>query len=72
MAIINKRILENFKDFSDKNPDFPKNMLKLLDQLLDTVNRDNVKKDVIDKLYDQIAEQYVGNKELVEWCKKYA
>ena len=71
MVSINPIIPGNFKKFSDDNPDFPKDMLKLLDDLLSTVSRDNIKDDAIDKLFDQIAEKYIKNKEILTWCEKF-
>ena len=71
MVSINPIIPEHFKKFSDDNPDFPKDMLKLLGDLLNTVSRDNIKDDAIDKLFDQIAEKYIKNKEILTWCEKF-
>ena len=71
MVSINPIIPGNFKKFSDDSPDFPKDMLKLLDDLLNTVSRDNIKDDAIDKLFDQIAEKYIENKEILTWCEKF-
>ena len=71
MTDVNPKIPGHFKDHSDKNPNFPKDMLKLLDKLLATVNRKGLDAGGLEKMVDQVTEGFADNNELVEWCKKY-
>ena len=71
MTDVNPKIPGHFKDYSDKNPAFPKDMLKLLDKLLATVNRKGLDAGGLEKMVDQVTEGFADNNELVEWCKKY-
>lgn len=71
MPPINPRIPNNFKDFSEKNPDFPSKMIEMLNTFLDTASRDNIKSDTRENLFDKIAENYVENEDIVNWCEKY-
>jgi len=68
---INPIIPNNFKEFAEKNPDFPKEMLELLRDLLTTADRKTLDKDSIEKLFDGITEKYAGNDKILQWSEKY-
>lgn len=68
---INPIIPNNFKKYSDKNPDFPKEMLELLWDLLTTAERKALEKDALEKLFDAIVEKYASNDKILKWSEKY-
>lgn len=70
LVTVNARIPNNFKEFSEKNPDFPKKILDLLDEFLKTADRPDLDKDQMNALYDQFLDKYVSDAEILEWSKK--
>ena len=71
MATINPIILDGLKQYCNDNPDIPKEMQSLVERLLQLETHDSISRIGIGKLYDQILDKFVDNKELVEWCKDY-
>ena len=68
--VVNRRITDNFKKFSEKNPDFPKKLLELLDQCLKTADRAELDTKQMTSLYDQFLDKYVDNNEILKWSQK--
>ncbi len=68
---INPIIPNTFKKYSEKNPDFPEEMLELLNDLLITAVRKALEKDSLEKLFDGISEKYASNDKILEWSEKY-
>lgn len=71
VATINPIILDGLKQYCNDNPDIPREMQSLVDRLLQLETHDSISRIGIGKLYDQILDKFVDNKELVEWCKDY-
>jgi hypothetical protein len=71
VVILNPIILNTLKTYLDENPDVPKEMQSLLEKLLKIEEISGSSKEGIDKLYDQILDQFVSNTGLVDWSKKY-
>lgn len=71
MVILNPIILKTLKTYLDENPDVPKEMQSLLEKLLKIEEISGSSKEGIDKLYDQILDQFVSSDDLVSWSKKY-
>ena len=68
--VVNRRITDNFKKFSEKNPDFPKKLLELLDQYLKTADRSDLDTSQMTSLYDQFLDKYVDDKKILKWSEK--
>lgn len=71
MVILNPIILKTLKTFLDENSDIPNGMQSLVEKLLKIEEIAGDSKDGIDKLYDQILDQFVSNTDLVNWSKNY-
>ena len=67
---VNARIPNNFKEYAEKYPDFPKKLLDLLNEFLKTSDRSDLDKDQMNALYDQFLDNYVSDDEILEWSKK--
>ncbi len=72
MPVINPIILDGLKSHMDENQDIPPEMKNLVEKLLNCETSEYITKEGIDKIYDQILEQFISNISLVEWSKKYA
>ena len=68
--VVNKRITDDFKTFSEKNPDFPEKLLELLDEYLKTADRTDLDSSQMTSLYDQFLDKYVDNNEILKWSEK--
>lgn len=66
---VNKRIPNNFKKFSEKNSDFPKKNLDLLNEFLKTADRSELDEEQRIALYEQMLDKYVDDDEILEWSK---
>jgi len=66
---VNKRIPKNFKKYSEKNPDFPKRNLDLLNEFLKTADRSELDKDQRIGLFDQMLDKYVDDEEILKWSQ---
>ncbi len=71
MVILNPIILKTLKTFLDENSEIPKEMQTLVEKLLKIEEISGNSKEGIDKLYDQILDQFVSKTDLVEWSKNY-
>jgi hypothetical protein len=71
VVILNPIILKTLKMYLDENSDIPKEMQSLVEKLLKIETLPGSSKEGIDKLYDQIFEQFIPNSDLVEWSKNY-
>lgn len=71
VTTINRDILDGLKRYCNDNPDIPREMQSLVEKLLRIEASDSISRDGIDKLYDQILDKFVNNKELIEWSKNY-
>jgi|TARA_B110000495_G_scaffold179586_1_gene173095 hypothetical protein len=67
---VNNRIPNNFKDYSDKNPNFPKKILDLLNEFLKTADRPELDDDQRISLYDQFLDKYVDDPNILEWSEQ--
>jgi len=67
---VNVRIPNNFKEYAEKNSDFPKKLLDLLNEFLKTSDRSDLDQDQMNALYDQFLDKYVSDDEILEWSKK--
>lgn len=72
MASINPIILNGLKSYFDENSDIPQEMCQLMEDLLKFETYENISKEGIDKLYEQVLEKYLSNDSLIQWSKKYA
>jgi len=68
--VVNRRITDNFKNFSEKNPNFPESILELLNDYLKTADRNDLDNDQMISLYDQFLDKYVDNKKILKWSEK--
>jgi hypothetical protein len=71
VVILNPIILKTLKTYLDENPEIPKEMQSLVEKLLKIETLPGSSKEGIDKLYDQILEQFISNTDLIEWSKNY-
>jgi len=71
LATINPIITSNFENYSNENDNFPKEMLEILKKLMEIESTDSIRKESIDRLYEQVLTQYAENKDVVKWCKEY-
>lgn len=69
MVILNPIILKTLKTFLDENSEIPKEIQTLVEKLLKIEEISGNSKEGIDKLYDQILDQFVSKTDLVEWSK---
>ena len=68
--VVNRRITDNFKNFSEKNSNFPESMLELLNDYLKTADRNDLDNDQMISLYDQFLDKYVDDKKILKWSAK--
>ena len=68
--VVNRRITDNFKNFSEKNSNFPESILELLNDYLKTADRNDLDNDQMISLYDQFLDKYVDNKKILKWSEK--
>ena len=61
MASINSIILNGLKSYFDENSDIPQEMRQLIEDLLKFETHENISKEGIDKLYEQVLEKYLSN-----------
>lgn len=75
MAVINKIILDSLEKYIDNNLDIEQDVKsdfkKLCLKLLEIEKTESIDKSGIEKLYDQIFNQFINNKKLLEWSEKY-
>ena len=71
MVNINPIILDTLKKVIEEDPKLPKDLESLINDLLKIEKNSGASEAGIDKLYDQILEKRVDNKELIEWSKSY-
>ena len=71
MPEINSIILDALKSYLQENSDIPSEMESLVKKLLECETHEHISKEGIDKIYDQILEQFITNKSLMEWSEKY-
>ena len=67
---VNARIPNNFKEYAEKNSDFPKKLLDLLNEFLKTASRKELDDDQRISLYDQFLDKYVDDPNILEWSKQ--
>lgn len=67
---VNTRIPNNFKKYVEKNPNFPKRILDLLNEFLRTADRTELDNDQMNSLYEQFLDKYVDDAKILKWSKE--
>jgi|APSaa5957512535_1039671.scaffolds.fasta_scaffold03848_3 hypothetical protein len=68
---INKIILDTLNSYMGEHPEIPKDFGNLIEKLLKIEDISGNSSGGIDKLYDQLLERFISNRDLIEWGKEY-
>ncbi len=71
MPVINPIISDALKSYFQEHTDIPPEMEELVKKLLRSETNEDITKEGLDKVYDQILQRFISNESLVKWSENY-
>ncbi len=71
VVVLNPIILDALDTYFKEKPDTPTKMQQLIKKLLELESVASGTNEGMDKLYDQVLDQFVSDDDFMQWSKKY-